>query len=103
VRQVGYLPEEIINGQSGTEVKKKKEYKEAINKQEKGAYRKRDRKENKGTDVYLLNSFFHLTTFVVQILDHDAHFLKSLTQEICGAQCVTHGATCFLSISLVLK
>jgi hypothetical protein len=38
VRQVGYLPEEIINGQSGTEAKKKKkEYTEAINKQEKSA------------------------------------------------------------------
>jgi hypothetical protein len=79
------------------------EHKETINKQEKSADRKRDRKENKDTDAYLLNSFFHLPTFVVQILDHDAHFPKSLTQESREAQCETQGATCFLAISLVLK
>jgi len=99
---------QMINGQSGTEAKKKKikekkEQKETINKQENSADRKRDRTENKDTGTYLLNSFFHLPTFVVQIPEHDVHFPKSLTQESREAQCETQGATCFLASSLFLK
>jgi hypothetical protein len=71
--------------------------------QEKSSDRKRDRTENKDTEAYLLNSFFHLPTFVVQIPNHDSHFPQSLTQKSREAQCETQGATCFLTISLFLK
>jgi hypothetical protein len=83
--------------------RRRRKHKETINRQEKSADRKRDRPENKDIGAYLLNPFFHLPTFVVQIPDHDAHFPKLLTQESRVALCETQGATCFLAFSLVLK